>query len=469
MPEHRALGLSATGCEDLRGRFIVKNKIIKIQMLPSALALINQAQENALSLQRPQIHDLPLHGLILTLARSCMKNLISPGLHDFNSDGSRIAGRRPYQKTCPGLCHLEWHGGQRASAFIRMLRFVSADPELPHMMTGLAWLSWPNCVAFDRLTFKRIAFRFPILERAIFKGQIERLTIDANGMENIGLLSRLLFRGTRQGGFPQVSELNFPKLNFSGTRSGMQLKGQSPTVFGGVGFMIVQCSKKDPIHPRLHAGSRGFDAINIPIVSLHEFLKGLRLGKRIRPASAIRGDGNAGAPLHHQRPAMLIINAPQPLRTIVQITLQTARHALGIPLATDLNSTVGRRTTGDAVLQFQFKITHLTIPEYPFVVIQAGLIFYFPGDRPILHAPQSRIALPAFEGLTIEKRHWLCRSDQTGKYQGNQECSMDVIDHKKCERIKTQCQAGLPNCYFPAATGLGWAASHSSLVAGFVC
>src|SRR5207245_8611325 len=59
--------------------------------------------------------------------------------------------------------------------------FEPADPVIalviaPHLATA-----WENRVALDGLAFERLAFGFPILERAILEIEIERLAIFADG------------------------------------------------------------------------------------------------------------------------------------------------------------------------------------------------------------------------------------------------------------------------------------------------
>ena len=242
-------------------------------MLPAAFPLIDQTQENFLSLQWADIHDLALHILILALARGGVEDLPCFGLDNFNPDGSGIPGGRSDQETRPGMGDFKGNRSERSRALVRSFGFIATGPEFTHMAAGLAWLALDDGVALDGLACKCITLRLPVLKRPLFKSQIQRFAIGPQRMNDIRFLRSLDFRCACQRGFAKVAEANVAELNLGRPRPCMQLEGQPAGIFGGVRFMVIQRPEEDTVDPRFRAGGRGPDAVGIPIIGLHVGLK----------------------------------------------------------------------------------------------------------------------------------------------------------------------------------------------------
>src|SRR5262245_34111962 len=83
--------------------------------------------------------------------------------------------------------HLERHAGQRAGGLIAEA-LVAADPVLALVLALVVAAPWKHRIALDRLPLERLAFGGPILERAGFEVEIERLAVGADGKDAFVIL-----------------------------------------------------------------------------------------------------------------------------------------------------------------------------------------------------------------------------------------------------------------------------------------
>ena len=211
-------------------------------------------------------------------------------------------------------------------------------------------------------------------------------------------------------GAAERCELQIAKLDFHRTGPPVQLQREQSGVARQPGLMVVEHRNPRPVEPHFEVRRARHDAVVVPrgrgpaegpiVLGLAEFL---------RPSAAVGRDGKTHAPVGEGAAPALFVDVPEVTVPEIDIRLIAFREAVGQTLAAKQKARIRVRRSAQPKFRRQFEVGDFTLPVEKLVRGERRAGADLPGDRPVLDAPQGRVALPPRERFSVKERarHWL--------------------------------------------------------------
>ena len=165
------------------GLRVVKDEVVVVDVSPVAGVPVDEAHEDLLSHDFPEVDDPPAHGLEVP-AGGPDQELLVIGLDDLHA--GRLVVSAADQEAGPGMGHAERDRRERTLGRV-LVDLVAAGPVLSLVPRSLLAPLDQSGVALDRHLAKGVAVGDPVLEAPRLEAEVEGLSVVAEGRDPRGV------------------------------------------------------------------------------------------------------------------------------------------------------------------------------------------------------------------------------------------------------------------------------------------